>query len=95
MIIVKEIEKTAQKAAKLLEKKLGKEWNIEIKEDFSEVGSGSLPEAKLPTWCISISCKNKSAREIAEFFRKKLGDKTHKRLKVKARYSEKINYGSY
>jgi glutaconate CoA-transferase subunit A len=25
----------------------------------------------------------------------KLGSKTHKRLKVKARYSEKINYGSY
>jgi glutaconate CoA-transferase, subunit A len=26
---------------------------------------------------------------------KKLGGKTHKRLKVKARYSEKINYGQY
>lgn len=26
---------------------------------------------------------------------KKLGDKTHKRLKVKPKYSEKINYGSY
>ncbi|MHB8778122.1 MAG: CoA transferase subunit A [Anaerolineales bacterium] len=26
---------------------------------------------------------------------KKLGEKTHKRLKVKARYSEKINYGKY
>jgi glutaconate CoA-transferase subunit A len=26
---------------------------------------------------------------------KKLGEKTHKRLKVKAKYSEKINYGSY
>ncbi len=26
---------------------------------------------------------------------KKLGEKTHKRLKVKANYSEKINYGSY
>ncbi|MCL4274452.1 MAG: CoA transferase subunit A [Anaerolineales bacterium] len=26
---------------------------------------------------------------------KKLGEKTHKRLKVKARYSEKINYGQY
>jgi len=26
---------------------------------------------------------------------KKLGKKTHKRLKVKARYSEKINYGQY
>jgi len=28
-------------------------------------------------------------------YRQKLGAKTHKRLKVKARYSEKINYGQY
>jgi glutaconate CoA-transferase, subunit A len=30
-----------------------------------------------------------------EEYWQKLGGKTHKRLKVKARYSEKINYGSY
>jgi len=30
-----------------------------------------------------------------EEYWEKLGAKTHKRLKVKARYSEKINYGSY
>ena len=30
-----------------------------------------------------------------EEYWEKLGAKVHKRLKVKARYSEKINYGSY
>ena len=30
-----------------------------------------------------------------EEYWEKLGAKTHKRLKVKAKYSEKINYGKY
>jgi glutaconate CoA-transferase subunit A len=33
-------------------------------------------------------------KDRAEYW-EKLGAKTHKRLKVKARYSEKINYGNY
>ncbi len=37
------------------------------------------------------SSASKTARSIGE----KLGAKAHKRLKVKAKYSEKINYGKY
>jgi glutaconate CoA-transferase, subunit A len=44
-------------------------------------------KAYLDEWVYGV--KNRDA------YWKKLGSKTHKRLKVKAQYSEKINYGKY
>jgi glutaconate CoA-transferase subunit A len=44
-------------------------------------------QAYLDEWVYSV--KDRDA------YWKKLGEKTHKRLKVKARFSERINYGNY
>ena len=37
---------------------------LEIKDEFSEVGGGSLPLEKLPTKCIVLRIKNKSTQEF-------------------------------
>jgi glutaconate CoA-transferase subunit A len=44
-------------------------------------------KAYLDEWVYSVKDR--------EEYWEKLGTKTHKRLKVKAKYSEKINYGKY
>ena len=51
--------------------------------------SESADSAKqyLDKWVYAVEDRNE--------YWNKLGEKTHKRFKVKARYSEKINYGSY
>ena len=56
------------KAQNLLEKINNKinsdNIELEIKDEFSEVGGGSLPLEKLPTKCIVIGIKNKSTQEF-------------------------------
>ncbi|MCB9143882.1 MAG: CoA transferase subunit A [Anaerolineales bacterium] len=49
--------------------------------------SKELTQQYLDEWVYSVKDRNA--------YWKKLGEKTHKRLKVKAQYSEKINYGKY
>lgn len=49
--------------------------------------SKELTQKYLDEWVYGVKDRNS--------YWKKLGEKTHKRLKVKAQYSEKINYGKY
>jgi len=49
--------------------------------------SKELTQQYLEEWVYSVKDRNA--------YWKKLGEKTHKRLKVKPQYSEKINYGKY
>jgi glutaconate CoA-transferase subunit A len=49
--------------------------------------SGETVKSWLDEWVYGVKDRNE--------YWEKLGPKTHKRLKVKARYSERINYGSY
>jgi len=49
--------------------------------------SRDLTQKYLDEWVYGVKDRNA--------YWKKLGEKTHKRLKVKAQYSEKINYGKY
>jgi glutaconate CoA-transferase, subunit A len=49
--------------------------------------SKELTQNYLDEWVYGVKDRNA--------YWKKLGEKTHKRLKVKAQYSEKINYGKY
>ena len=42
---------------------------INICEDYSEVGGGSLPTEKLPTYVVQISISNMSEHKIDEFMR--------------------------
>lgn len=49
--------------------------------------SKELTQQYLDEWVYGVKDRNA--------YWKKLGEKTHKRLKVKAQYSEKINYGKY
>lgn len=49
--------------------------------------SKELTQKYLDEWVYGVKDRNT--------YWKKLGEKTHKRLKVKAQYSEKINYGKY
>ena len=49
--------------------------------------SPELTKQYLDEWVYSVKDRNA--------YWKKVGEKTHKRLKVKAMYSEKINYGKY
>ena len=49
--------------------------------------SKELTQKYLDEWVYGVKDRNA--------YWKKLGEKTHKRLKVKAQYSEKINYGKY
>lgn len=60
--------------AYILEKKLknninDKNINIEIVDDYSEVGGGSLPLEKLPTKCICISFKDLSVSKFEKTLR--------------------------
>ncbi|MBI5234346.1 MAG: hypothetical protein HY880_08325, partial [Deltaproteobacteria bacterium] len=52
---LEEIEEAAKKGAELLKDALGPGYEISIEDDFSQVGSGSLPEARLKTKVIAIT----------------------------------------
>ena len=42
---------------------------LEIEDDFSEVGGGSLPLEKLPTKCLVLTLKNSSTQEFENMLR--------------------------
>ncbi len=43
---------------------------IEVKDDYSEVGGGSLPMEKLPTKCIVLTLENGSTQKFESYLRK-------------------------
>ena len=67
---IKEIEKIAKETARLFESKYGKIFSVQVKDGFSEVGSGSLSEAKIPTKVIALTPKTGKVQELATQFRK-------------------------
>jgi len=65
-----EIDKIANEVADLFKAKYGDILQVSIQGDFSEVGSGSLPDAKLPTKVIVLIPKKGTVHELAAQFRK-------------------------
>lgn len=62
---IDEINTRALKLKSLIDKKIVyNSFNIEIEDNFSEVGGGSLPLEKLPTKCIVISLEDMSTQEF-------------------------------
>jgi len=61
----KEINKKAELLYNILKKEIDYEdVNIEIVDDYSEVGGGSLPIEKLPTKCVTISLEELSISSL-------------------------------
>lgn len=67
---IRDIEKTARGAAKLLKEKLSKGFKIGIEDGFSQIGSGSLPEETIPTKVVSVAHPEISSKKIFEMFLK-------------------------
>lgn len=67
---ISQIEKTAKEAAKLLKERLGRGFSINIEDNFSQIGSGSLPEETIPTKVISITHKDIPSQKIFDMFLK-------------------------
>lgn len=64
------LEEKAIKLEKMIDDKIGKgKLKIEIKDDYSEVGGGSLPLEKLPTKCLVFSLEE-STQKFERFLRK-------------------------
>jgi L-seryl-tRNA(Ser) seleniumtransferase len=66
---VADMERVGRAALPLLVERLGPGYEIEIVEVESEVGSGALPEAKLPSRALSIRHPGRSADDLARQFR--------------------------
>lgn len=65
-----EIRRSAKRAAALLRQALGEGYRIELEEDESVVGGGSLPGHTLPTFVVTVSHEEKTPEEIAGLFLK-------------------------
>lgn len=65
-----EIEKVAYESAEKLQKALGDKVTIKITDGNSEVGSGALPEEKIPTKLITLVPKDRNVQNLATLFRK-------------------------
>ncbi len=62
---IEELEKKAIDLMDLIKSKvIDDTLQIEIQDDYSEVGGGSLPTEKLPTKCIVFSLENKSTQKF-------------------------------
>ena len=66
---IAEIESIAQQAAKSYQDQWGHLFKTEIQYDYSEVGSGSLPEAKLETVVLALTPYQWNLQKIASRFR--------------------------
>ena len=64
------LEEKAVKLKDMLEDVVKEDIGIEIEDDYSEVGGGSLPLEKLPTRCIVLSLENRSTAEFESYLRK-------------------------
>jgi L-seryl-tRNA(Ser) seleniumtransferase len=60
---------TIKERGEALRKSVGKNASVELVEGFSEVGGGSFPEAKLPTWLIQLNADKLSADSLVERLR--------------------------
>jgi L-seryl-tRNA(Ser) seleniumtransferase len=66
---VADMDAIGRAAVPLLAARLGSGFKIELVDSESEVGSGALPEARLPTRALAISHPEQSADDIARRFR--------------------------
>jgi L-seryl-tRNA(Ser) seleniumtransferase len=76
-----EIEAVAGRARDMLRKRLASEFQLEVVDAYSEIGSGSLPAAQLKTSAIRVTHPTLTADAIAAMFR-------HARPAVIGRISE-------
>lgn len=60
---------TIKERGEALRKSVGKNASVELVAGFSEVGGGSFPEAKLPTWLIQLNADKLSADSLVERLR--------------------------
>ncbi len=67
---VAEIRTTASQAREILIERLGPEYEVDIVETTSEVGSGALPDRQLESIAIRVKHADKSANTIAAMFRR-------------------------
>jgi L-seryl-tRNA(Ser) seleniumtransferase len=65
-----DIEKVANEAAEKLKVALGDKVTIKVTDGYSEVGSGALPEEKIPTKLITLIPKQDSVQDLATLLRK-------------------------
>ncbi|HEX21512.1 MAG TPA: L-seryl-tRNA(Sec) selenium transferase [Actinobacteria bacterium] len=61
----KSLKQRAEVLSEALSKKLSKKITIEVVKEFSKVGGGALPLAKLPTYCVAIVSDDISVSELA------------------------------
>lgn len=66
---IAEIEKVAIEAAEKLQKVFGDKVTIKVTDGYSEVGSGALPEEKIPTKLITLIPKQGSVQDLSMQFR--------------------------
>lgn len=68
---LEEIEKKAEKLLSGINKKIDKdsELKIEIIDDYSKVGGGSMPVEQIPTKCVNISSETLSMTKLEENLR--------------------------
>jgi L-seryl-tRNA(Ser) seleniumtransferase len=67
---VAEMMKVAQPARDVLSEHLGAEFQCEIIESTSQIGSGALPTEELPTIAIRVTHPKISANSVADIFRR-------------------------
>ena len=65
---LKEIEKAANQAKKLLEKRLGAAYVITVEDNESIVGSGALPDCAIPTKVVSVTHPSEKPEKIFKMF---------------------------
>lgn len=66
---IAEIEKKANTLAHILEEKTIDKYNIQVVDEFSQVGGGSMPLEEIPTKAIRISPKSGSIAELEKHLR--------------------------
>jgi len=64
-----EIERTAARGCEILRQRLGSEFELEIVDAYSEIGSGSLPTTQLKTRAIRVTHATLTADAVAARFR--------------------------
>ena len=68
---IEEIEKKAEKLLERINKNIDSDsgLKVEIIDDFSKVGGGSMPVEQIPTKCVNISSENLSMTKLEESMR--------------------------
>jgi L-seryl-tRNA(Ser) seleniumtransferase len=66
---VDDIESTARQAMTAMAEALGRDFRLSVERDISQIGSGALPTAEIPTVAIVVQHDAMSAARLAERFR--------------------------